>query len=325
MAFTPDLALTYLERAWRRGRLAHAYLVSGLEAPGRRHFAHRLANMVHSSASRSLEAMTAASVHLIEPQSKSRQIVIDQIRALEHIVHQRAEPGRPKIGILLDAERMTTQATNAFLKTLEEPPPSSLLLLLTGEPARLLETVRSRCLRIALQEEAAESPGARPEADQQLLGALAEHFSRPLAPGRALGFARTYTALMAAVKSEVAEACERDRKLEAARYDKTTDAAAWLRQRDDYFEDLAHARYLERRGLSLGLVLRWFGDLLRTRSGYPRRSFPEFASVIDQASIRHDEDDLLRRLRCLDDLQRAYDTNVNEALATELAFLGALG
>ena len=37
------------------------------------------------------------------------------------------------------------------------------------------------------------------------------------------------------------------------------------------------------------------------------------------------EGDLLRRLRCLEDLQRSYDTNVSESLATELAFLGALG
>jgi DNA polymerase-3 subunit delta' len=325
MAFTPELALAYLDKARSRCRLAHAYLVSGLDAAGRRRFAHQLARLLHGSQSSSLEAMAAAGVHLIEPQSKSRQIVIEQIRSLEHVVHQRADPKRPKIGILVEAERMTAQATNAFLKTLEEPPSGSLLLLLTGEPARLLETVRSRCLQITLQEATPESPADRPEADRQLLSALAEHFSRPLAPGRALGFARIYGGLMAGLKSELADDCERERKLEATRYDKTTDAAAWLRQRDDYFEDLAHARYLDRRTYSLGLILRWFGDLLRTRAGHPRRSFPEFATVIEQASTRHDEDDLLRRLRCLDDLQRSYDTNVNEALATELAFLGALG
>jgi DNA polymerase-3 subunit delta' len=326
MAFTPDLALAYLEKAWKRNRLAHAYLVVGLDAPGRDDIALRIIHMLHGASDLSLESMAAAGVHVVRPQSKSRQILIREIRELDRTMYQRAQPGRLKIGVIADADRMTVQATNAFLKTLEEPPAGSLLLLLTDQPARLLDTVRSRCLQIVLHDPATEAAGtARPESDRQLLEALAGHFSRPPGPGGALAFCRLYSSLLAGVKAEIGAACESDRQTEAARYGKSTDAAAWLKDREDYFEDLAHSRYLEHRQRTLGLVLRWFGDLLRHHTRHPRLAFPQFATVIELAAARHDPADLLRRLRCLEDLQHAYDTNVNEALATELALLGALG
>src|SRR5262249_47949374 len=46
------------------------------------------------------------------------------------------------------ADRMNLQASNAFLKTLEEPPSNSVLVLLSTEPQRLIETILSRCLRL---------------------------------------------------------------------------------------------------------------------------------------------------------------------------------
>ena len=65
---------------------------------------------------------------------KSRQIKIDQLRELEHALQMKASDGRRKVVIISDADRMGTQAANAFLKTLEEPPNNSLLLLLSAIP-----------------------------------------------------------------------------------------------------------------------------------------------------------------------------------------------
>jgi len=324
MAFSPETALQYLERARTRGQLAHAYIVSGLN-PGRRlDFAFRFAQFLNPSSAADLAGMTADGVHVVEAQSKSRAIGINQIRALEHMIHQRAGHGRSKIGVIVEADRMTTQATNAFLKTLEEPPPDSLLLLLTGSPDQLLPTVISRCLRLTL---AAPEPAAieLTESEAQIVDALAIHFAKPPSPMRALACMRTYAAVLAETKSSLAEACAREYKEEAAHYDTTTDAAAWLRQREEYFEALAQARYLEARSGALGLVFLWFGDLVRRGSGHPRLAFPHYESLITQAAAMLPVDDWLRRLACLEDLRRAYETNVNESLATELAFMGALG
>ena len=53
-----------------------------------------------------------------------------------------------KVAIIVAADRMTTSAANAFLKTLEDPQANSILILLSTEPSRILETILSRCLRL---------------------------------------------------------------------------------------------------------------------------------------------------------------------------------
>jgi DNA polymerase III gamma/tau subunit len=54
-----------------------------------------------------------------------------------------------KVAVIVGADRLNTQAANAFLKTLEEPPRNSILILLTTDPQRILETILSRCLRLS--------------------------------------------------------------------------------------------------------------------------------------------------------------------------------
>ena len=58
--------------------------------------------------------------------------------------------GGRKVGILRQADRINTQAANAFLKTLEEPPAESLLLLVSSLPESLPETILSRCIKVVL-------------------------------------------------------------------------------------------------------------------------------------------------------------------------------
>jgi len=80
----------------------------------------------------------------------SRQIRIDDVRAAIDWVVQSSSRGRAKVLLLHPAEAMNLQAASALLKTLEEPPGQARLLLSTGDEARLLPTVRSRCQRIRL-------------------------------------------------------------------------------------------------------------------------------------------------------------------------------
>src|SRR5206468_8551173 len=90
----------------------------------------------------------ARDIFVAQPESKSRRIVIEQIRDLEHALQMRAPNGRRKVAIVSDADRLQPQAANAFLKTLEEPPKDSLLLLLSALPEALPETILSRCISI---------------------------------------------------------------------------------------------------------------------------------------------------------------------------------
>ena len=78
----------------------------------------------------------------------SPNIGICQVRRLEMIAASTPFEGRRRVFLIDPAETLTEDAADAFLKTLEEPPEAVTLILITAGPARLSETVRSRCRRI---------------------------------------------------------------------------------------------------------------------------------------------------------------------------------
>src|SRR5204863_9757919 len=121
MTFTRNGAFEYLSRAHENGRLAHAYLISGPPGSGKRGLASDLSNLVTGSTVADVFAFQPPGVYLAEPESKSRRIVIDQVRALEHALHMRTSGGRREVAIVAEADRLEPQAANAFLKTLQEP------------------------------------------------------------------------------------------------------------------------------------------------------------------------------------------------------------
>ena len=86
----------------------------------------------------------------VEPTSKSRHILVEQVRDLERSLQLTSE-GQPKIGLILEADRLVDQAQNAFLKFLEEPPLETLIVLVTLNVNALLPTIRSRCQIIRLE------------------------------------------------------------------------------------------------------------------------------------------------------------------------------
>jgi DNA polymerase-3 subunit delta' len=144
LAFSADAALDLLRQAHAQNRLGHAYLITGAEGSGKRALAEGLCAILHGPSD---NPFAHSDVHVAEPESKSRRIVVAQLRDLEHGLHLRSFLGTRKVGILLDADRLVEAAANAFLKTLEEPPANSLLLLLTALPEALPDTIISRCIR----------------------------------------------------------------------------------------------------------------------------------------------------------------------------------
>src|SRR3954451_16912038 len=150
MPFSSKTALEYLRRAHEQHRLAHAYLITGPAGSGEEILAAQLAQLVNGTPASDVLTPKARDIFVARPESKSRRIVIEQIRDLEHALQMRAANGRGKVAIIPDADRLQPQAANAFLKTLEEPPKDSLLLLLTALPEALPETILSRCIAIPL-------------------------------------------------------------------------------------------------------------------------------------------------------------------------------
>ncbi|HEY9401871.1 MAG TPA: DNA polymerase III subunit delta' [Pyrinomonadaceae bacterium] len=72
-------------------------------------------------------------------------ITVDQARDIDRETNFRPREGKARVFIIDEAEKMNDAASNALLKTLEEPAPTSHLILLTARPANLLTTIRSRC------------------------------------------------------------------------------------------------------------------------------------------------------------------------------------
>lgn len=80
----------------------------------------------------------------------SIEIRIEQVRQLEDFVHIGSHRGRHRVAIIHPAEDMNAPTANALLKNLEEPPAGVTFLLVAHRPARLLATIRSRCVQIAV-------------------------------------------------------------------------------------------------------------------------------------------------------------------------------
>src|SRR5262249_13885559 len=80
----------------------------------------------------------------------SKEIRVDEIRALAKRLSLAALRGRRKIAIVTPAEAINERAQNTLLKTLEEPPAATTFLLLAANPDVLLPTIRSRCARVQL-------------------------------------------------------------------------------------------------------------------------------------------------------------------------------
>lgn len=312
MAFAPPAALERLRHAYTGGRLGHAYLLVGEEAAF--DLAKQLAALVVQAEPTGI--LAHPDVHLVEPESKSRRIVVEQVRELESALRLRASAaGRRKVGILREADRLQPQASNAFLKTLEEPPADSLLLLLSAQPESLLETILSRCIRVTLQTPVNAAAARSPE-EAALLDLLArqarEASTTENAPvPTAYRMQREFMGLLAAVRARLQAEAAGALQGEEARYAQTTDGS-WLGEREDYYKSLTEARYAAERTRLVETLARWWGDALRQRATRPPDA-PDDGSA-DATSI-------LRRLAAIEALRENLDRNIQEALALEVAFL----
>jgi DNA polymerase-3 subunit gamma/tau len=142
-----------LANAIRNDRVAHAYIFSGARGVGKTTAARILAkalNCVHGPTADPCgecdsckEIAAGSSLDVIEIDAASNR-GIDQIRELREMVRYAPAGSRNKVVILDEAHMLTTEASNALLKTLEEPPDRVVFVMATTEPENLVDTIRSR-------------------------------------------------------------------------------------------------------------------------------------------------------------------------------------
>ncbi|MBM3856333.1 MAG: hypothetical protein FJ390_00030 [Verrucomicrobia bacterium] len=302
MSFSKTQALALLKKAMEEQRLGHAYLITGSFHDGMETIAEELAAMVLSCSL--LEVKMHPDVHIVEPESKSRKILTEQMRGLEEALHLKPQQSHYKIAIIHDAERMVSSAANAFLKTLEEPPDQTLLLLTTSIPEALLETIRSRCIRLPIYS--AEEP-PKSEHEKKVAALMKTFFDEGASYDVAAAFqlVRHFQELLAAIRAEATETAEEEFDLEKQHFGKTTEGN-WEGAREQYFKASAEASVLSQRSLLIDAVATYFGEKLRT---------------VSQQSDQNEIVLLLRKLEIVEKLRSSLEGGVQETLALEAGFL----
>jgi len=109
---------------------------------------------------------------------KPGSISIEEIRKAQRNLLYTPVEGKVKVLIVQDPEKMSLEAENCFLKTLEEPPRDSLLIFTSSEPEKLLPTILSRCQRIRFKRISEELIAERLEKVSGVKREKALHYAR---------------------------------------------------------------------------------------------------------------------------------------------------
>ena len=173
MVIGHQLILSYLKKSIANKRLAHAYLFAGSANVGKKTVA--LAFVKH------LTGQNAEGLHpdvlLVEPAveekkgvKKELEISIDQARRIRKQMSLSPHQANYKAAIIDQAEKMSRQAANALLKTLEEPAGRVIIILIATSPKALPETIVSRCQLVNfLPVAAAEIKKKLPKASDKII------------------------------------------------------------------------------------------------------------------------------------------------------------
>ncbi len=179
-----DRVKTTLKRLLTAGRIPNALLFAGADGIGKKQFAIEIAKAFLCISPNDLEGCDecsacrrAAIFNIPKPDKKddfkqvffsghpdvgmavpfNKNILVDSIRDLEKEAYFRPYEAKARFFIIDDADKMNDAASNALLKTLEEPASTSHIILISSRPDSLLQTVLSRCQTICFAPVETES------------------------------------------------------------------------------------------------------------------------------------------------------------------------
>lgn len=295
-------------------RLAHAYVVQGNPLTDGKQFAVDLLTLLfekttHGEPARErhrIETRIHPDILWVEPASKLRQIVTDDMEAALKRISEKSFENGWKAVVFLGAERMNAAVGNKLLKTLEEPPPRTLLLLVTEMPEQLLTTLRSRCQLLI----APRGTPPAPAWSEELLDILRAGPPRNLLErlGRAARFRDFFQDIAKAqVEQELADiASEEDEELD--------DATLNARE--------SSARRQLNRQIMDGIEA-WYRDLLVVKTCDPPTClrFPAEVETLTRQAENLRPGDILKLLENTRDIARRLETNLPVQVVMESAVM----
>jgi DNA polymerase-3 subunit delta' len=153
-----EKAVRFLKGVLSRQRIPHGYLFLGMPGVGKTNTAIAMAQALNCLEPREAEGCgrckpcrgiadrSFCDLVFLEPDGQV--IKIEQIRELERVLAFKPQFGKYRVTVVREAEKMTMEAANAFLKTLEEPPPGNVLVLQASDLSQLMPTIISRCQKV---------------------------------------------------------------------------------------------------------------------------------------------------------------------------------
>jgi len=311
-----------------RNKLSHAYLAVGDDTSTLEQFGHLWSKICacqqpqlkggepcyQCNVCLRIENDSYHELYKLQPASKSRQITVDEVRNCEHQLNLATESGHHKIALIYEADRMTTQAQNAFLKTLEEPPPNVTLILLSTQPKSLLPTIRSRCQTISLLT------NKRTYSEticQQIVPAIAK-LKPDAGSATALSVAATLKNNLAALHAQAQEQASVDEGLQQYEQELTKGAQKEL---EELRTARVQAEYLRLRQTVTEMIQTWFQqkELLAygiTRNDLPNPEMLDYSDE-DAESLTPEADEAKRQTDIVSIFIQCLNDNVEETLAVE--------
>lgn len=156
----------YFQNVIAQEKLSHAYIFQGEQSSGKEFISKIVAMTLQCSdrqdvdgviqpcgnCSSCMQTMTMNQPDIIYVTHEKKSIGADDIRnQVNGDIYIKPYSSKYKIYIIADADKMTIEAQNAILKTLEEPPSYAILILLVANAEKLLPTILSRCITLSMQ------------------------------------------------------------------------------------------------------------------------------------------------------------------------------
>ncbi len=151
----------YLLNCVKRNKMSQSYLFLGPEGIGKLLIAKEFARQIlcldeerkkdcHCKSCQCFEGLNHTDYQVINENGET--IKIEQIREITNKVIEQPIISNKKVYILNDCEKMTTEAQNCLLKTLEEPPEFVIMILISSNENGILNTIKSRCMTIQFKK-----------------------------------------------------------------------------------------------------------------------------------------------------------------------------
>jgi len=319
-------AVDMLREHVAKGSLRHAYLFTGPQGVGRRTLALRLAQAINcpqppapGEPCRScrtctqIETMQHPDLAIVQADTEGGTLKVEQVRELQRSLALTPYAARYRVAILLRFEQAHPSASNALLKTLEEPAPQVVLVVTAESAEALLPTIVSRCEVLRLRPSPVEEVSRALQASRGLEPDRASLLAH-IAGGR-VGYALRLSEAPELLEQRNAWLDDHRRLLAASRVERF----AYVKEITDEKDKDVMRRDLNLR-LSFWLSL-WRDVLLRAAGASAPLTNPDREGDIQLLVERIDLLEAHRIVAAIERTQDLLDRNVNTRLATEVLLL----